>query len=109
MSLDLEFKVINCEHCDSCSIYDFNYTYNVTKMWTEATGQEKLVQIEGLTGFQALEILNKGIKELCSKPEHYKQYNPPNGWGDYDSFVEWLTKLKRYCEDNLGGVWSAWR
>ena len=29
-------------------------------------------------------------------------YNPSNGWGSYDSFLQWLISYKEACEDNPG-------
>lgn len=44
----------------------------------------------------ALEKIEHGILELESNTGYYKQYNPPNGWGNLDGALESL-KSARDC------------
>lgn len=46
------------------------------------------------------EILKNGISYMIFNRKDLLQYNPENGWGDYDSFLSWLIKYKEMCEDN---------
>ena len=47
-------------------------------------------------------ILTKGIYIMVSNRKKLLRYNPENGWGSYDSFLEFLIKYKETCEDNPG-------
>lgn len=41
--------------------------------------------------------LEKGLKELKFRPQYYKQFNPSNGWGDYEGLVEFTEKYLSAC------------
>ena len=41
-----------------------------------------------------IEKVERGIHELRTRREHYKQYNPKNGWGDIDSAIEVLESVR---------------
>lgn len=49
-----------------------------------------------------IEIVEKGLLDLKARPEHFKQFNSPNGWGMYKNFIpfveEYLAALKEYPE-----------
>jgi len=46
-----------------------------------------------------IQIVEKGLADLKAKPEYFKQFNSPNGWGTYTHFVpfvsEYLDALKK--------------
>ena len=44
--------------------------------------------------------LQTGITYMISHREELLKYNPNNGWGDYDSFLEWLLSYWRACLEN---------
>ena len=46
------------------------------------------------------EALQTGLSYMISHREELMQYNPDNGWGDYDSFLEWLLSYWRACLEN---------
>jgi hypothetical protein len=52
--------------------------------------------------YEIIAIIEKGLEDLKSRPEYFKQFNSPNGWGMYDNFVpfveEYLKALKEYPE-----------
>lgn len=47
-------------------------------------------------------VLKEGIAYMINERLDLLQYNPSNGWGDYDSFLAWLINYKNMCEDNPG-------
>jgi hypothetical protein len=105
MSLDL---YLNCGHCGS-EVASFNYTYNVAKMWYAVTDDEQMVQIEGMAAYEAAPKIQKAIEKLKADPETFRKMNPPNGWGDYDRFVEWLEEIRQACLKNPDEIWRASR
>ena len=38
-----------------------------------------------------------GLAILKGNPEHFKQYNAPNGWGLYKHFVPWVEEYLEAC------------
>ncbi len=93
----------------------YNYTSNVSKMFYEAF--EKIggnwrdfhdYNKEHMTCKKAIPLLKKAIKELEDNPEHYKQYNPPNGWGNYEGAINFLKNILSDCEKIPYGRIGFW-
>jgi hypothetical protein len=106
-------------------VYEDNLTHNLTKMSSECELYEPLWKphrtIKGynireedhelewefedqvtMCAKDIIHLVETGLKELESKPEEYKKYNPSSGWGSYDGLVtftkEYLKALKTYPE-----------
>lgn len=104
MSLDIDLMVTK-----PCSVYSANITHNLNKMAMEVKLGDgmNLYQVlwrpdeHGYTkAIDILSLLHEGMVELISFPEKYKQYNPENGWGDYDGFVNFVRGYHSACLDN---------
>jgi len=104
MSLDVSLKMTM-----PTEVYSGNITHNLGKM----AGQVKLES--GLTLYTCLwrpeevgithaatlgEYLDEAFNILLADPDRFKQYNPPNGWGDYDGLVNFVYKYRNACWDN---------
>ena len=98
MSLDFCISpiTITTSHCQ-------NITHNLTEMAAAAGVYECLWRPEE-NGFeragQIVELLRAAIADMKARPDHYRQFNAPNGWGDYDGFLPWLERLLPVCEAN---------
>lgn len=46
------------------------------------------------------ELLNEAFNILLSNPYHYREFNPPNGWGNYDNLVDFVYNYRNACWDN---------
>jgi len=107
MSLDITLTQLQ-----PVGVFDGNITHNLGKMAAH-------VQIEwaGRTltlydilwradehGFtrahEIAELLDVGWNELLADPDRYKQYNPPNGWGNYDNLCDFVYQYRNACWDN---------
>lgn len=115
MSLDVYLKVgedriEQCERCDGTGkinhgrerVYDANITHNLNKMADAAGIYQALWRPEeiGITkAGQLAPLLRDGLKKLEADPEKFKQFNPPNGWGDYDGLVSFVRRYLVACED----------
>lgn len=49
-------------------------------------------------------LLKKGLEELKSKPDYFKQFDAENGWGTYKQFVPWVEKYLKACEENPDAI-----
>lgn len=103
MSLDVDLMVTQ-----PTSVYSANITHNLGKMASE-------VKLDGgLTLYDVLwrpdehgmvfakdisELLDEGFNILLSDPEKFKQYNPENGWGEYDGLVNFVYSYRNACWD----------
>ena len=94
MSLDVSLIISEEE------VYTSNITHNLGKMAKEAGIYEALWRPEEIEKTQASEItelLEKGLADLTARPEHFKQFNPENGWGKYETLVEFVTEYLQAC------------
>ena len=46
------------------------------------------------------DIIEKGLKDLKSRPEYFEKFNSPNGWGTYEHFVPFVEKYLKELKDN---------
>ena len=47
-----------------------------------------------------LPLLTEGIHYMIDHREELEQYNSPNGWGTYKSFIGFLLDYKHACENS---------
>lgn len=69
----------------------FNYTHNTNRM-LRAVGID-WDHLRGKPLAAVCEVMTLGINRLKQQPETFRAWNPPNGWGDYDSLIEVLTRI----------------
>lgn len=48
---------------------------------------------------EIIEILEKGLQDLKARPEYFKKFNSPNGWGTYKHFVHFVQKYLEACKE----------
>ena len=89
-------------------LYWANITHNLGKMADKAGIYEALWRPEEIGAKYAKEIidvLEKGLNDLKSRPEYFEQFNSLNGWGMYNHFVpfvsEYLDALKEYPDAEI--------
>jgi hypothetical protein len=91
------------------SVFDANITHNLTEMASEV----KLSN--GMTLYQVLwrpdesnlkyardiaDLLEEGWNILMADPEHFKKFNPENGWGSYGGLKKFVYKYLEACRFN---------
>ena len=113
MGLDLYFC---CDCSDECIEYNCNYTYNVSRMWYKIYPDHNgMVYIDNMTCKEAIPILMNAIIKLLCNPDEFEEMNPENGWGDYDSFLQFLIKIHKFCVSHVNNnpncetVWTSSR
>lgn len=83
--------------------YSGNITNNLTVM-AEAAGIYKHLwrpeEIGVTKAGQLIKPLDAALIELSINPAHYKQFNPPNGYGDYNAFVEFVVEYLEACKEH---------
>lgn len=107
MSLDVSLTELR-----PTDVYSSNITHNLGKMAAQVN-----IEWEGknLTLYDILwhadehgfkkakeisEFLDIGWNVLLSDPDHYKQFNPPNSWGNYDYLCNFVYYYRNACWDN---------
>lgn len=43
--------------------------------------------------------LQESLSKMKNDPERFKQHNPPNGWGDYEGFINFVYEYLMACID----------
>ena len=100
MGLDVELLDIPKEEV---VVYDTYVTHNLGLMAKEAGIYMACWRPEEINATKAkdiISILEEGLKKLKDNPDHYKQFNPSNKWGDYDGFVKWVEKYLQACKEH---------
>jgi len=90
------------------AVYDNNITHNLGSM----AANVKLSN--GLTLYDVLwrpdehelelakdisELLDEGWNILVSEPDRFRQFNPHNGWGNYDGLCKFVYEYRTACWD----------
>jgi hypothetical protein len=90
--------------------------YKLHKNWTVANltdgNYDSELDFESknhITAKDLIPVIEKGLEDLKARPDYFRQFDSPNGWGIYDHFVpfveEYLEALKNYPEARV----SVWR
>jgi len=99
MSLDFYLQY----HLDNNDVEVFwkNITHNLNTMADKAGIYKALWRPEEIGAKKAkdvIKLLERGLKELKSRPEYFKKFNPPNGWGDYEGFLKFVESCLEACK-----------
>lgn len=86
------------------TLYSGNITGNLVPMWYVAHVYDALYESGDKTAKDILPILKSGLKMMLKNPDKFKKLNPDNGWGDYETAVEFLEEVITACEKNPNGV-----
>ena len=92
--------VLYDENNEDSELHYFNYTHNISEMAARAGLYIPMWHHAslGIThAWQLRPFLACGLAQLKASPNYYKQFNPPNGWGEYNTFVSALEKLYHAC------------
>jgi hypothetical protein len=112
MSYDVHFCIDAGQSGEKPGIYDWesgevsrNYTSNVGQMWAEAIGEKEDGEFMALSRVikahpvaeELRPFIERGVSMMSEAPEYFRQYNPPNGWGDYEGALEYLRWIAANC------------
>lgn len=120
-----------CRHCGSLyseyeEIYTSNITHNLGDMAEAAglydvlwrpyrlmpgytLGDDHIAEYEfeigvKITASALIDKLESGLVLLKSKPEHFKKFNPNNGWGNYDGLVNFVESYLIACKETPDAI-----
>lgn len=103
MSLDV--SLIDPTSTYDSELYTSNITHNLGEMADKAGIYKALWRPEEINcefAKDIIEIIEKGLEDLKNRPDYFRQFDSPNGWGIYDHFLpfveEYLDALKTYPE-----------
>lgn len=122
MSLDVSLTGPEYEKCCRCpecgyehkrkvrdTFYDGNITHNLAEMARHAGLYECCWHPpEGAKAGQLIQPLREGLARLIAEPTYYRQWNPPNKWGNYEGLVEFVRKYLDACKVHPDADVGAW-
>lgn len=111
MGIDVYLRPAKCEICGHQEQgFSSSYTYNVSTMWFSIYPQDKqMVQIDGMSGYEAYKKLFHAYHYMKKNEEELKNLNPPNGWGSYDGFLNFISELTQESLKNPQLIWEVCR
>ncbi len=124
--------LLNNEEDETHEVYHSNITHNLGLMAKEAGLYEALwrphllreeynnpnddhnieMEFEESCSIKALELiepLRQGLHNLKINPNKFKKFNPENGWGSYDTLVEFAQKYLDACYEYPNSKVEVWR
>lgn len=84
------------------SVFHHGITHNLVAMAEEAGIYKHLWRPEEIgieTAQQLIEPLKEAERLLSSDKERFVKFNPSNGWGSYELFVEFVSSYLTACEE----------
>jgi hypothetical protein len=86
-------------------VFEHNMTHNLGHMAEKAGLYEALWRPEEIEGFggsavELVPILLEGLAKLKADPEHFRQFEPDNGWGKYENLVDFVEAYLDACQAN---------
>lgn len=103
--------VVASLEADGDKVYRANITHNLSQM-AVAAGVYKCLWCPDELGItkavELVESLREGLILLKSDPERFEQYNPPNGWGNYQGLVRFVEEYLAACEMYPKAEVSVW-
>lgn len=95
MSLDVYLNAVR-----PTTIFTRNITHNLNRM-AEAAGIYKHIwrpeELNIKTAGELIEPLTAGLARLKANPAYFSQFNPANGWGNYDILVDFVDTYLDAC------------
>lgn len=104
MGLDITLKEPIKTYYIDVDIWSAGITHNLAEMAEAANlyltlwRPEELFDSEPVEAFKLISMLEAGLENLQEYPDLYKTYNPPNGWGDYENLVSFVTEYLEACK-----------
>jgi hypothetical protein len=86
-----------CETEVRDTFFSINITHNVNGMFEAAGLYQILWHGDGLIAGEQVPALEVGLLDMEKNPDHYKQFDAPNGWGTYVQALPWLREVLNAC------------
>jgi hypothetical protein len=83
---------------ESVEVFDCNHTSNTAQMWRDAGCD--LAEFHGKPASELTPVIDQAIEKMKGDPDHFKQYDAPNGWGDYHSTLAFLSDIAAACRSH---------
>lgn len=86
---------------------DFNYTYNVSRMWYDCYPEKGIREHYGMTGKDSLPVLQKLRNHMEDNAGKLKEMEPSNFWGSFHGALDFVNSLIAAAIRNPEELWSG--
>ena len=100
MSLDIDLLELRPV---AVTVYSLNFTHNLNVMAKAVGLYEAIWRPENLRitiAGDLIQILENGLAKLQAGPDEFRQYEPANKWGTYETFVSVVSGYLEACKDH---------
>ena len=116
---------------DDEEVYSANITHNLGDMAQEAGIYEALwrpyrlvdgyietdnyddelqfEQKQVIKAFDITNVIEKGLADMKARPDYFKKFDSPNGWGLYQNFIPFIEKYLDALKEYPDAIVSVWR
>lgn len=108
MSYDIWLKIDTGNGEEPCVYEVGNHTSNTSEMWFKALGGVLLSSLDGKNAGECIELLRKGVQYMEDHRIELLELNPPNGWGSYETALDYLRKLQIGCMQHPKTTIRVW-
>ncbi len=77
--------------------YQLKETYNIPE--GDDAGEFNFEEENMVIASELVPVIEKGLNDLKDRPEYFKEFNPENGWGSYDSLLRFTEKYLEACKE----------
>jgi hypothetical protein len=95
-------ELVTIQYNDSKRVYWANITHNLASMAREAGIYRYLwrpEEVNVMCANQLIAPLENGLELLQSDRDRFEKFDPKNGWGGYDTLVEFVSQYLSVCQD----------
>jgi hypothetical protein len=107
MSLDVYLEEVR-----PTTVFTANITHNMGRMAGEVDLYKPLWRPEEIPVEKAADLvplLRRGLGRLIAEKDRLQEFNPENGWGDYDGLVRFTEEYLAACETHPDARVKTWR
>ncbi len=100
MSLDVSLEIAvdtGGVEPHTVELFSRNITHNVSPMWTKAGMHHAMYVCDGEIAGGLVGEIDAGIKAMEVDPAGFTALNPANGWGDYESALDFARAWFAAC------------
>ena len=91
-------------------VFGYNITHNLRDMAIKAGAYDLVWHPPEKTKAKTVRpVLAASISKMESDPDHFRKYNPPNGWGTYEDLLQFFREYLEACEKWPNATVSAYR
>lgn len=83
-------------------VCNLNITHNLNAMAEELGVYQHLWRPEELgiiRAWELIEPLSKALEQMDENPQHYKRFNPENGWGSFEDLMRFIEEYLEKCRE----------